>query len=228
MYTLYYSPGACSMAPHIVLEEIGIPFQVAHTSAFGGKDTDTEAFGRINPKRRVPVLHPVPGRMGGTSDALTEASAILFHLARSHPEVSMLPTDPAGQARCLEWMSWLSSAVHGISYGQLWRPQRYVEDAALFPAVIAKGRVNVREQYAYIESLLADGRDWALPGGYSIVDPYLLVFYYWGERIELPMASDYPAWTGLVRRLLLRPAVQRVLAKEGITILDEASSVAMA
>lgn len=219
MFTLYYSPGACSMAPHIVLEEIGAPFRAEHISAFGGKETNTETYGRINPKRRVPVLHPVPGRMGGAPDALTEASAILLYLARTHPALKMLPDDPAGEARCLEWLNWLSSAVHAISYGQLWRPQRYVEHERDFPAVVAKGHANVRDQYAYIESLLADGRDWAVPSGYSIVDPYLLVFYHWGERIELAMGTDYPAWTRLTARLLQRPAVQRVLAREGIPIM---------
>ncbi|MCB8823394.1 glutathione S-transferase family protein [Microvirga rosea] len=219
MYTLYYSPGACSMAPHIVLEEIGKPFHAEHTSAFGGKVTNTDAFARINPKRRVPVLHPVEGRMGGAPDALTEANAILLYLARTNPELNMLPQDPAREARCIEWLNWLSSAVHAISYGQLWRPQRYVGDERDFPAVVAKGHINVREQYAYIEDLLADGRRWAEPGGYSIVDPFLLVLYHWGERIELAMTRDYPAWTDLSRRLLDRPAVQRVLAREGISIL---------
>lgn len=219
MYTLYYSPGACSMAPHIVLEEIWAPFQAEYTSAFGGKMTNTEIFGRINPKRRVPVLYPVPGRMGGASDALTEANAILLYLARTHPELKMLPGNPAGEARCLEWLNWLSSAVHAISFGQLWRPQRYVHDEKDFPIVMAKGQSNVREQYAYIESLLSDGREWAEPNGYSIVDPYLLVFYHLGERIELAMRKDYPAWTNLAERLLQRSAVQRVLRKEEISIL---------
>jgi glutathione S-transferase len=78
---------------------------------------------------------------------------------------------------------------------------------------------NVAEQYAFIERVLADGRDWAVPGGYSLVDPYLLVFFHWGERIDLAMREAYPAWTALARRTLARPAVQRVLAQEGIRIL---------
>jgi glutathione S-transferase len=219
MYTLFYSPGACSMAPHIVLEEVGVPFEARLTSAFGGKDTDTEQFGRINPKRRVPVLHPVPGSMGGGEEVLTEASAILFYLGRSNPGAGMLPQDAAGMARCLEWLNWLSSAVHAISFGQLWRAHRYTDEEAHRPAIVAKGRLNARDQFNYIESLLSDGREWALPGSYSIVDPYLLVFYHWGERIELPMTEAFPAWTKQTLKLLERPAVRRVLAKEGIPIL---------
>jgi len=219
MYKLYYSPTACSLAPHIVLEEIGAPFTLVYTSAFGGKMTDTPEFKAINPKARVPVLYPVPGRIGGANDILTEASAILLYLARMHPALGMLPADPAGEARCMEWMNWLSSNVHAISYGQIWRPQRYVASEQDFPAVVAKGHANVREQYAYIESLLADGREWAVPSGYSIVDPYLLVFYVWGNRIKLDMGANYPAWTWLMERLVGRPAVQRALATEEITLL---------
>jgi glutathione S-transferase len=76
----------------------------------------------------------------------------------------------------------------------------------------------LREQYAYIESLLGDGRDWAVPGGYTVVDPYLLVFYEWGVRIDLDMKTSYPAWRDLTQRTLQRPAVQRALANEKISV----------
>jgi glutathione S-transferase len=84
------------------------------------------------------------------------------------------------------------------------------------PAVSAKGHRNVREQYAYVEGLLADGREWAVAGGYSVADPYLLVFYLWGDLIGLKMRSLYPAWTALFERTVERPAVRRVLEKEGL------------
>jgi glutathione S-transferase len=166
----------------------------------------------------VPALLGVPGRIGGAENLLTEVHAILVYLARSFPAAGLLPTDPAAEARCIEWMNWLASNVHAMSYGQIWRTQRFVADEALFAAVQAKGAENLREQYAYIESLLSDGREWAMPEGYSVVDPYLLVFYQWGQRIKLDMRSLYPAWTRLTERVLARPAVQRVLEREGITV----------
>jgi glutathione S-transferase len=218
MYRLYYSPGACSMAPHIVLEEIGEPFALELISSLGGRMTDTPRWKAVNPKGRVPALLGVPGRIGGAENLLTEAHAILFYLGRTHPSVRLLPTDPAGEARCIEWMNWLSSNVHAMSYGQIWRPNRFVEDEAKFPALKEKGQENLRDQYAYIERLLADGRDWAVPGGYTIVDPYLVVFYQWGQRVGVDMRGLHPAWTRLIERVVARPAVQRVLAKEGITI----------
>jgi glutathione S-transferase len=221
MHRLYYSPGACSMAAHIVLEEIGEPYETELISSSGsreGKMTQTAKWRAVNPKGRVPALLGVPGRIGGADNLLTELHAILFYLARTNPAAGLLPADPAGEARCVEWMNWLASNVHAMSYGQIWRPQRFVADDKDFPAVSNKGDQNVREQYAYIESLLADGRDWAVPGGYTVVDPYLLVFYQWGRRIGLDMRSLYPAWTNLTERIVIRPAVQRILAKEAITI----------
>ena len=209
------------MAVHIVLEEIGEPYELELVSSrghLGGVGTTSPEWKAKNPKGRVPALSGAAGRIGGAHDLLTEAQAILFFLARTHLDARLLPDDIAGQARAIEWMNWLSSNVHAMSYGQIWRPNRFVADERDYAAVQGKGQQNVREQYAYIESLLGDGRDWALPGGYSVVDPYLLVFYEWGVRIGLGMPTSYPAWRRLTEQTLVRPAVQRVLRDENIAI----------
>ncbi|WP_407160176.1 glutathione S-transferase family protein [Bradyrhizobium sp. STM 3557] len=209
------------MAVHIVLEEIGKPYELELVSSrghLGGVGTTNPEWMAKNPKGRIPALSGVTGRIGGADDLLTEAHAILFYLARRHPDAGLLPADAAGEARAIEWMNWLSSNVHAMSYGQIWRPNRFVADERDYAAVQGKGQQNVREQYAYIESLVSDGRDWALPGAYSVVDPYLLVFYGWGARVGLDMSASYPAWHRLAQRVLQRPAVQRVLAKENISI----------
>jgi glutathione S-transferase len=221
MHTLFYSPGACSMAVHIVLEEIGEPYELRLISSSGiteGKMTATPEWRAINPKGRVPALLGVPGRIGGAENLLTEVHAILIYLARTHASIGLLPTDPAAEARCIEWMNWLASNVHAMSYGQIWRTLRFTINEEGLPGVKAKGEQNVREQYAYIESLLVDGREWAVPCGYTVVDAYLLVFYQWGQRIGLEMQSQYPAWTRLAQRVVARPAVRRVLIDEGIAL----------
>lgn len=209
------------MAAHIVLEEIGEPYELELISSSGAREgqmTATPEWKAINPKGRVPALLGVPGRIGGADNLLTELHAILIYLARMNPSAGLLPADPAAEARCIEWMNWLASNVHAISYGQIWRSQRFTADEKNFPAVKAKGEQNLREQYAYIESLLADGREWAVPSGYTVVDAYLFVFYYWGRRIGLTMRTSFPAWTYLAERVVARPAVQRVLANEEIKI----------
>jgi len=115
-------------------------------------------------------------------------------------------------------MNWLASNVHAMSYGQIWRPNRFVADERDFAAVQDKGQQNLRDHYAYIEHLLADGREWALGADYSVVDLYLLVFYQWGGRVGLDMQGNYPAWRRLTDRTAQRPAVQRVFADEKISL----------
>lgn len=216
MHRLYYSPGACSLAVHIVLEEIGIPYEAEARSAKDGQGTSTTDYLALNPKGRVPALTGVPGGSGGAANLLTEAVAILLFLARSHPEAKLLPADPAGEARCLEWLSWISVDLHGIGYGQLWRPHRFVADAALYEAVKAKGLENIRAACDHVEHILSDGRDWAVPGQYTVVDAYLVVFWLWGRRIGLDMERGWPGWARLMTRVLSRPAVQRAREQEGI------------
>jgi glutathione S-transferase len=230
MYRLYYAPGACSLAPHIVLEEIGQPYEVelVLNRPGEGMTTTSAAWKAINPKGRVPALLGVPGRIGGAENLLTEANAIMIFLARSNPALNLLPADPAGEARCVEWMNWLTTGVHATSYAQVRRPYRFVDDKAMHPAIQAKGTQVLRENFAYIDGLLADGRDWAVPGGYSIADPYLLVFYGWGKGLKWDMAHDFPAWTRHARQVLARPAVQRVIAQEGLTHLQTVSTSAAA
>src|SRR6202035_167534 len=111
MHRLYYSPGACSMAVHIVLEEIGAPYELELISSSGpreGRMTATPEWRAVNPKGRVPAVSGRPGRIGGGADLLTEAPAILAYLARTNPGAGLLPADPAGEARCLEWLNFLS------------------------------------------------------------------------------------------------------------------------
>lgn len=216
MYRLYYSPGACSLAVHIVLEEIGQPYETEIRSARNGEGTTTQDYLALNPKGRVPALTGVPGGSGGAPRILTEAIAILLFLARRYPEATLLPTDPAGQARCLEWLSWISVDLHGIGYGQLWRPHRFVSDSTLYEAVKTKGFENICAAYGHIDHILSDGRDWALPSCYTVVDAYLVVFWLWGHRIGLDMEKEWPKWAGLMTRVLERPAVQRAIIQEGL------------
>lgn len=216
MHRLYYSPGACSLAVHIVLEEIGAPYETELRSARNGEGTTTPGYLALNPKGRVPALSGVAGGSGGAPELLTEAVAILLFLARRYPEAGLLPAEPAAEARCLEWLSWIAVDLHGIGYGQLWRAQRFVTDAALHDAVREKGRENILAAYDHIERVLADGRGWAAAGQYTVVDAYLLVFWLWGGRIGLDMAARWPRYAGLMAKVLARQAVRRALAQEGL------------
>ena len=159
----------------------------------------------------------VPGKMGGTENLLTEANAILVYLARKYPAARLLPATLEGEARCLEWLGFLSGTVHGNDVAQFWRPQRFVENERDYPPVQAKGRNSLARDSAYIEGLLSDGRDWAVPGHYSIADSYLITIYRWASQI-LKDLTPYPAWTAHTQRMMARPAVARAFADEGIEL----------
>lgn len=216
MQTFYYSPGACSLAPHIVLEEVGATYQRQIVKA--GTDTQTDSWRAINPKGRVPALSGVTGSSGGMGDLLTEANAIMIYLARSHPEAGLIPSEPAREARMIEWLNYLAAGVHSSIYGSIRRTGRFVDNPDLFPPIQDKGRRSLRDAFAYIEGLLGDGRDWAVPGSYTLADPYLLVFYYFGYGAGFDSKVDYPNWRKHTEKLMARPAVQRVIAIEGLNL----------
>jgi len=215
MLRLYYSPGACSLAPHIMLEEIGAPYRLELVSIAEGKTRSAEYL-VIDPKGRVPVLITEDG------ETLTELPAICWYLAQQTMHPALFPHGPLAAARVLEWCNWLSGTVHAMAFGQIWRPQRFVAEEAMHPAVQAKGRADLLEHFASIERRFSE-RDWAVGHAYTLVDPYLLVFYRWGDRIGLDMRADYPSWTRHAERLLQRPAVQRAVAQEGIQVWNKAA-----
>jgi glutathione S-transferase len=215
MLKLYYSPRACSLAPHVLLEEIGAPYELELVSIAEGKTRSPEYLA-INSKGRVPVLLTEEG------EVLTELPAISWYLAQRQASPSLFPHGVLPGARCLEWFNWLSGTLHAMAFGQFWRPQRFVEDQALFPQITAKGRDNILENFAFIERRLT-GRNWAVGNAYTVVDPYLLVFFYWGNRIKLDMRCGYPKWTAHAERVLERPAVQRALRQEGVSVWDKAA-----
>lgn len=205
MHILYYSPGACSLAPHIVLEEIGIPFEPRLVAIADGENT-TEAYLRINPRGRVPTL-TVEGVF------VSEAPALLLYLSGLAPQLALTPEGGVQLAKCLELLCFMSSSVH-IAYAQLWRPQRFLPADEDTKALSDFGRAKIVEYNGEIEARIAS--PWAIGEDYSVADPYLLVFYRWGIRIGLDMAGDCPRWTALTKRTLERAAVQRAIQREGI------------
>lgn len=217
MHQFYHSPGACSLAVHIVLEEVDAPYvPITRLVQADASETTTEDYLRLNPKGRVPALSGVPGVAGGAPELLTEVGAILTYLARAYPATGLLPDDAAGQARCAEWLNWLSGDLHATGFGALWRPRRFADDPALHDAIRSMGRETIRAGFAHIETILSDGRDWAMSGQYSIVDPYLAVFWRWGNGIGLDMQLSAPHLTRLASKVLNRPAALRALQQEGL------------
>ena len=208
MIKLYYSPGACSLAPHIVLEELGIAFESVAISLKDGEQHKAD-FQRLNPKARVPVL-VVDGKV------LTENVAILTYLGGGYAQRGLWPKDTWKQAEALSLMAWLAASVH-ITYAGVFRPERYAGGEAAQEDVKATSRALLEKYFADIDKLLT-GKTFAMGGQYTVCDPYLLVFYRWGNRIGIDMKERYPVWAKHTQRVTSRPTVKRVLEAEGIQI----------
>ena len=208
MLTLYHHPGACSLAPHIALEEIGVPFAAKRINLLAGEH-QTPDYLAINPHGRVPAL--TDGDF-----VLTEGPAILSYLGHRFPEAGLLDlADVNRLGRTHELLNFFSSSVH-IAFAQVWRAGRFADGEAERQDVVENGRRAVAGYFDEIETLVPDGR-WLVGGRYSIADPYLLVFYRWGTRLDLDMTA-YAGWTAHKQAMLARPAVQRALATEEIEV----------
>ena len=207
---LFYFNGACSLAPHIALEEAGAAFDPVRIDALAGEQYRPDYL-RINPRGRVPAL---------TIDdwVLTESTAILQFIACSFPEAGLWPETPGDQARVVEWLAWLASTVH-VAYAHVRRPERYADGEAALTEVRAKGLATSRDLWRTIEARIGKG-PWAIGDRYSVADPYLLVFWTWGRGpiLGFDMASDCPNWTAHALRMAERPAVQRAFAREGLAL----------
>jgi glutathione S-transferase len=210
-FTLHASAGSCSLAAHIVLEEIGAPFSLAMISTDRG-DARTAEFRKINPKGRVPVL--VKGDF-----LLTELPAILLHLAQTSPPTGLMPAGDGALIRAVEWFNWLSGTVHAVAVRMIWRTDYFTANAGDAGAIRNKGYEHLAAAHAMIDERMR-GKAWVVGESYSVVDPYLLVFYRWGNRMKIDMQAKYPAWTEHARRVAERAAVKRALATEGISIWE--------
>ena len=204
MLTLFYAPGACSMAAHIVLEEGGEKYE-GERMDLGKGEQKTEAYLKIHPQGRVPALRLDDG------SPLTENTAILPYLGR---RFGLWPTDPIAEARSLSLVGFFAASVHP-AHAHIGRPERYALDESAFPTIKEAGRKAFHGYLKQIDGMLA-GRQW-LSDKYSVLDPYAFVFYTWGVRRELPM-GELGSYTALKDRMLARPAVQRVVADENVKL----------
>src|SRR3977135_791125 len=204
MLTLFYCPGACSTAAHIVLEESGEKYEPRKVDLAGGEQR-TEAYLKINPQGRVPALRLDNG------EHLAENTAILPYLGK---RFRLWPTDPMAENKALSLIGFCAASVH-TAHSHIGRPERYTADSAAFPGIKEAGRKTFHGYLKQIDGMLA-GREW-LSDGYSVLDPYGLVFYTWGVRRELPM-GELANYTAFKDRMLKRPAVARTLESEKIKV----------
>jgi glutathione S-transferase len=207
---LYYAPGACSLAAHIALEEIGLRFELSRVDLAANQQNSAEYL-RVNPKARVPAL-------ADGDWVLTEAPAILRYVAARYPAAGLWPWEPREEARCVEWLDWLSSTIH-VAFVHVRRASRYATEPRAIEDVAATAKKTCRELWRAVDAKLGAG-PWAIGERYTVADPYLLVYWTWGRgpALAFDMAQDFPHWTAHARRLGARPAVMRAFASEGLAL----------
>jgi glutathione S-transferase len=205
MLKLYYSPGACSLVPHIALEEAGAEFAALRIPIAEGGNLTAEYLA-INPHARLPALDTDRG-------IITENIAVLNFVADRFGAAGSVPRgDPYDAAQCNELLGWFSSSVH-IGFAEVWRGGRFTDDESLWPALAAGGRKVLSTQFDEIEALCVD--EWLVPGVFTAADSYALTFLRWAKRIGFDIGR-YPLWSALAGRVLERPAVRRALEREGL------------
>jgi glutathione S-transferase len=207
---LFYYPSNASMAPHIVLEEIGQPFEL--TLVDRTRDAHKSAdYLRLNPNGLIPVL--VDGDM-----VLYETAAICLHLADSHPESGLAPTLATPQrAEFYKWLMWLTNTLQAALIVYFY-PERWVDAGNVSGAneVQAHAEAKIGGLLDQLESQLqSSGGPWLLGEHYTILDPYAFMLCRWTRGFHKP-ARDWPLLGQYLQRMLARPALQRVIATEGL------------
>jgi glutathione S-transferase len=209
MLTLHYAPGACSMVPHVLMLETGLAFDRVLTSTVDGT-TKSDAWKKINPKGRVPVLI-IDGAV------LTEVPAISSYISSLAPELHLMGRNTMEHARVLEWFNWLSGTMHAQGIAGMFRPYRFTDDETAFPAISAKAKLTLTDGHQQIETKLKD-REWACGDHFTAADPMLLFVLRMSNRLGFAMAETYPAYTAWAKRMEARPSVQQMLSEDRIGI----------
>ncbi|OGI51751.1 MAG: glutathione transferase GstA [Candidatus Muproteobacteria bacterium RIFCSPHIGHO2_12_FULL_60_33] len=198
---LYYAPGACSMAVHIVLRETGQKFDMVKVDLRQHQTASGEDFYKINPKGYVPALRLDDGQV------LTENAVILQYVADQKPESGLAPrAGTMERYRLMEWLNFISSEVHK-TLGALFNPKitpEWKEDRiALF------GR-----RCDYLVQALG-GKPYLMGDRYTIADAYLFTILGWAIYFKLDM-SQWPALKEYADRIAARPAVKEAMRAEGL------------
>lgn len=202
---LYYAPGACSLGIHVLLEEIGKPYEAELLNIREGAQFNPE-FTSVNPKSKVPTLVRDDGSV------LTEYPAVAFWLAATNPNALLMPEGPEYQARALELTDYCVSTMHMQGFSRIFRPANFAPSEGDHDAVKVKGEEIFAKGLHLMNQVLAD-KEYLL-GHYSFADSALFYLsYWWNGRLKKDLPGNVAAHYA---RMNARPAVQRVLKAEGL------------
>jgi len=198
---LYYMPGACSLSPHIVALEAGIPLQLVKVDGKTKRTENGDDFLQINPKGYVPTL------LLDSGELLTEGPAVVQYLADQKPESALAaPNGTLPRYHLQEMLGYINSELHK-TYSPLFKPDTP-------EATRAERKEYLLRRYQFIEDVLAK-QPFLLGDHFTVADAYLFTITNWARHVELDL-SGFPALLAFQKRVAERPAVQEALEAEGL------------
>jgi|TARA_R100001244_G_scaffold86820_10_gene66516 glutathione S-transferase len=198
---LFYKTGACSLATHIVLYELGLEFKIDEVDTDRGLTKAGQDYKTINPKGYVPALQL------DTGEVLTEGPSILQYLADQHPEKKLVPEiGTLARTRLLEYLNYTGSELHK-AFGPLFSKSTDAEKE--------QAKANVGKKFDYVEDLLRDGREYLVGNNFSVADSYLFVVSNWSNFVGIDL-KKWPSLAAYVDRVSKRTAVQTAMKAEGL------------
>ena len=211
MITLHYLPGAASLAPHILLNEIGARFELQCVDRDAGQHK-SPAYLALNPNGLIPVL--VDGDL-----VLYETVAIGLHLVDTHPAAGLAPTlGTAERAHLYKWLVWMTNTLQATLIHYFY-PERMVDAGNAAGAAQVKAHAQARAGECLLQidtQLAASGGPWLLGAHYSAADAYAFMLSRWTRNFSAKPAREHPHIAPYLQRMLTRPAVQRAFAAEGL------------
>jgi glutathione S-transferase len=198
---LYYSPGACSLSPHIALLEAGLPYELVKVDLRAKTLENGDDYLKVNPKGQVPALGLDSGEI------VTEGPVIVQMIADQATAKGLAPArDSAERYKLLEWLNFLTSELHK-NFSPLFQPAFTDEVKGFF-------KDRLLGKLKYIDGQLA-GHDYLMGNAFSVADGYLFTMLAWAERMKFDLAG-LPNLTAYKARVAARPKVQEALTKEGL------------
>lgn len=198
---LFIKPGACSLSPHIVLEELGLPYETEVVDLARKTTASGQDFLAINPKGYVPAL------LLDSGELLTEGPAIVQYLADLVPAKQLAPANGSiARYQLQSWLTFIGTEVHK-SFSPFFNPKAPQEWKDI-------ARANLERRLAYIAQQL-EGKDYLLGSEFTVADAYLFTVLNWSKFIKLDLGA-WPLLLAYQARVAARPAVQAALKAEGL------------
>jgi glutathione S-transferase len=198
---LYYSPGACSLSPHIALLEAGLPYELVKVDLKAKKLENGDDYLKVNPKGQVPALGLDNGEL------LTEGPVIVQMIADKASAKNLAPgRDSAERYKLQEWLNFITTELHK-NFGPMFSPVLADDAKAFF-------KDRVMSKFKYVDGALA-GRDYVMGKQFTVADGYLFTMLSWADRMRFDL-SGLPNLLAYKARVAARPKVQEALTKEGL------------